>query len=121
MGCPDVIESHCQQGTQHPAAVHWERRQQVEHRQRHVHPEELVHKAAADLNHVANWGQSSAQSQAKVESGGQHHVDGRPGERHDQFLLGVVGHPFQPRHAADGQESNVARADAVTPSSQRMP
>ena len=51
LGGPDVIGSHGQHGTQDPAAVHRERRQQVEGCQRHVDPKELVEKAATDTHH----------------------------------------------------------------------
>ena len=53
--------------------------------------------------------------------GGQDDVDGRAGQGHQQLLPGVVGHPLEPGHPADGQEDDVARADAEAPGGQRVP
>ena len=39
----------------------------------------------------------------------------RAGERDPEFLGGLVGHPLQSRHAADGQERDVLGRNAVAP------
>ena len=50
----------------------------------------------------------------------QHNVHQRTGERNDQFLPRIVRHPLQPRHAANGQERNVRRANAEAARGQRV-
>jgi hypothetical protein len=45
----------------------------------------------------------------------------RPRNRHEEFPQRLLGHALQPRHAADGQERNVARPDAEPLRRQRMP
>ena len=103
----------------HPAAVHRERRQQVEGCQRHVDPEELVEKAATDTHHFLRAARDSlAHRQHEIDADGQYDVDSRSGERHHDFLPGILGHPLQAGHPADGQERYVARADAVVPGGQ---
>ena len=44
-----------------------------------------------------------------------HHVHQRPGDRDDQFLRRLFRNALQPRHAADRQQRDVGRLDAVAP------
>ena len=62
-----------------------------------------------------------ADDEPDEQHGGDHHVDGRPGQRHPQLLARVVGHALEPRHAADRQQRDVARGDAVAARGQRVP
>ena len=66
-------------------------------------------------------GSSVAVATSHAKSGaGDRDVDGRPGERHPQLLPRVVGHALEARDAADRQQRDVARADAVVPGRQRV-
>jgi len=52
---------------------------------------------------------------------GDEHVDRRAGQRHAKLLPGILRHPFQPGHAADGQERDIAGLDAESPGHQGVP
>ena len=120
LGGTGVIESQRQRGAEDPAAVHRERRQQVEDRQRHVDPEEPIKETTADLKRLAERRQSPPQSQHEIDNDGEHHVDRRPCERHHQLLSGVPGHPFQSGHSADRQEHDVPGTNSIAPGGQRV-
>ena len=51
---------------------------------------------------------------------GDDDVHRRAGERHHDLLAGLFRHALQPRQAADRQERDVRRLDAVAPRRQRM-
>ena len=98
---------------QDATAVHWEGRQHVEHGQHDVHPQQLVQETAADLHRLSDSCQTLAQSQPHVDRRREDNVDGRSGERHHELLSRIVGHPLQPGHAANRQQRDIPRRNAV--------
>jgi hypothetical protein len=94
------------------------RRQQIEKHQHHVDHDHAVQKAAAREAEVGHGGRKAGE---RVQNAGDHHIHRRAGQRHPQLLLGIVGHPLQPCHPADGQERDVARDDSIAPRGQRVP
>ena len=50
----------------------------------------------------------------------QSDIDGGTGDRDDELLFGVFGHPLESRDASDRQERDISSRDAVAPRSQRV-
>jgi hypothetical protein len=117
---PHVVHAHREHRAQHAAAVHGEGRDEVERGEAHVDPQQLHQEVAADPPHLGPGRERRGRRQDRVERCSQHDVDRGTGERDEQFLPRILGHPLEPRHAADGEQRDVARANAVVPRRERV-
>ena len=98
-----------------PAAVHRERRQEIEDRQRDVDEQDpLDQRHGGDVEVVREIRLRSAGGCINQHPKGRcdHDVDGWTGEGDQEFLPGIVGHALEAGDASDGQESDVPGPDA---------
>jgi hypothetical protein len=112
--------NHREQGAQHAAAVHGEGRDHVEDHHEDVPHHELL-KEVPRFEEVVAGIELSVDAEAQIDRCGDDHIYQRTADRDDELLRGLARHAFQPRHAADGQQRDVRRADAVTTRGQDMP
>ena len=117
---PEVVHPEGQQAPQDAPAIHGESGKQVEHRETHVDPEQLIQEAAADPDHLAVGCEPLAQLEYDKQDGREHHVHRRARKGHQQLLLRVLRHAVQPGDSTDRQQRDVACRDAEPPGGQRV-
>ncbi len=117
-----VLEAraHGQRRAQHAAAVHRERRQQVEDREYDVHPHHLRQEQPDAVRLRRRGERNPPQEQRQVEHGDDRHRDGRTGDGDQQFLARTRRHPLQPGDAADRQERDALRLHAEARGHERV-
>lgn len=108
LGRLDVFEAQGKQRPQDAPAIHREGRQQVEADQEQVDGHQPLEERAAGQRQAGKRDQGAGQDEVGKQDGSNDHVDGRAGQRHPQFLDGLVGHALQAGDAADGQQGDVA-------------
>ena len=78
-------------------------RQEIEESEEDVGEEQLTQQIPTKGCHLLRRRDRQPRGLDHAEKNrGQHHIDRRPGQGDQQFLLGIIGHPFEPSHAADG-------------------
>ena len=115
-GCARVAHADRQYRPQHAAAIHGKSRDQVEHAQHHVGGGDPADQAGLRLLQLGHLRQVELRSQEEHQRQRDHHVDRGARQRHHDFLPGLLRHPLQRRHPADGQKGDVGGGDAVAAS-----
>ena len=115
-----MLQTHGQQGAQHTATVHREGRQKIEHDKDHVDGEKFGQKVAAAFGHFLQITHAEKAAEHDVEPEGDDHVDRGTGQCDDEFLPRFVRHALESRDAANGEECDVRRVDAVSAGRQGM-
>ena len=105
-------ETGGEQRAQHPAAVHREGGDHIEHGEEEIHRREPVdHRETRTLD-GRKAGLVEPRSRQRDEHKGDDDIDRRAGDGDEEFLVRFFRDALEPRHAADRQQGDVGRGDA---------
>jgi hypothetical protein len=119
-GGTDPVHAHRQQRAQHAAPVHREGRDHVEDRENQIGRQHVREEATPNDVEVEERPGPPCDLDQQEERRRDGDVHGRAGEGHDHLLPRILGHRFEHCEAADRQERDVLRPDAVPPGGQRV-
>ena len=108
-----VFHLRGKQSSQHAAAVHGESGQKVENNENNIDGQKLGQNAPLLAVDGEQVGPLEETTEHNVETRGDDYVDGRTGQRDNEFLHRFFRDALETGHAADGEQRDVMRADAV--------
>lgn len=108
-----VIHAHGERGAEDASAVHGKGRDEIEKDEADIYDEQVHRHTRADMADSVQVSKAAGDLEIKGEHGGDSDIDERASDGDDDFLDRVIGHALKPREAADREQRNIRRANAV--------
>ncbi len=109
---PGMADDHGEERSENASSVHGKGGDEVEENEHDIHHRQFRQERSRRVGEIRGLPPVEAQADRDEEPRRDDHVHERPGERDDQFLMGLVRHALHAGDPSDGQQGDVRRLDA---------